>query len=54
MTIYTVNYPLQYFSERIAGDHAEVLFPAPGDIDPAFWKSDTATIGRVRGSAHQH
>jgi zinc transport system substrate-binding protein len=35
--LYTVNYPLQYFAERIAGDHAEVIFPAPPDIDPAFW-----------------
>lgn len=45
LTVYTVNYPLQYFAERIAGDHAEVVFPAPADIDPAFWKPDAATIG---------
>lgn len=45
MTINTVNYPLQYFAERIAGDHAEVRFPAPDDVDPAFWKLDAATIG---------
>ncbi len=45
LTIYTVNYPLQYFAERIAGEHAEVVFPAPNDVDPAFWKPDPATIG---------
>jgi zinc transport system substrate-binding protein len=45
LTVYTVNYPLQYFTERIAGDRAEVVFPAPVDVDPAFWKPDAATIG---------
>jgi zinc transport system substrate-binding protein len=44
LTIYTVNYPLQYFAQRIAADHAEVIFPAPPDVDPAFWKPDTETI----------
>lgn len=45
LTIYTVNYPLKYFTERIAGEHAEVVLPAPADGDPAFWKPDAATIG---------
>ena len=45
LVIYTVNYPLQYFAQRIAGEHAEVMFPAPNDIDPAFWKPDAATVG---------
>lgn len=44
LRIYTVNYPLQYFAQRIAGDHAEVVFPAPRDVDPAFWRPDVATI----------
>jgi len=44
LSIYTVNYPLQYFAQRIAADHAEVIFPAPPDVDPAFWKLDTETI----------
>ena len=38
LTVYTVNYPLQYFAQRIAGEHADVLFPAPADVDPAFWQ----------------
>ncbi len=44
LKIFTVNYPLQYFAERIAGTHATVVFPAPGDVDPAYWMPDTGTI----------
>ena len=43
-TVYVVNYPLQYFAERIAGDRVKVLFPAPADEDPAFWKPDLDAI----------
>ncbi len=42
--VYTVNYPLAYFAERIAGDTVEVVFPAPADIDPATWSPDAETI----------
>jgi len=38
LTVYVVNYPLQYFAQRIAGEHAEVTFPATGDEDPALWQ----------------
>ena len=44
LTVYTVNYPLQYFAQRIAGEHAEVVFPAPPQVDPAFWMPDKQTI----------
>ncbi len=44
LTVYVVNYPLQYFAERIAGGHAKVVFPAPADEDPAFWTPDLDTI----------
>jgi zinc transport system substrate-binding protein len=44
LVVYTVNYTLQYFAQRIAADHAEVIFPAPPDVDPAFWMPDTETI----------
>src|ERR1039457_310085 len=33
-----VNYPLQYFTKRIAGDYIEVFFSVPCAEDPAFWK----------------
>lgn len=42
--VYTVNYPLTYFAERIGGNHVNVMFPAPPDIDPAFWSPDPETI----------
>ncbi len=36
--VYTVNYPLAYFVERIGGGAVEVVFPAPAEGDPAFWQ----------------
>jgi putative ABC transport system permease protein len=33
-----VNYPLKYFTQRIAGDRVEIVFPVPRTEDPAFWK----------------
>jgi zinc transport system substrate-binding protein len=40
LTVYTVNYPLSYFAKRIGGEHVQVVFPAPEDVDPAFWEPD--------------
>jgi len=42
--VFVVNYPLQYFAERVAGDAAEIIFPTPPDEDPAYWKPDADTI----------
>ena len=44
LSVYTVNYPLAYFAERIGGDQVEVVFPAPPDVDPAYWVPDQAII----------
>jgi zinc transport system substrate-binding protein len=44
LIIYTVNYPLKYFAERIGGEHAEVVFPAPADVDPAYWMPERKTV----------
>ena len=44
LDVYTVNYPLQYFAERIGGQHVKVTFPAPADVDPAYWIPDIETI----------
>ena len=44
LIIYTVNYPLAYFTERIGGEHVKVVFPVPPDMDPAFWKTDDETV----------
>ncbi len=45
LAVYVVNYPLQYFAERIGGENVEVRFPAPHDGDPAFWMPDAETVG---------
>jgi zinc transport system substrate-binding protein len=37
LTVYTVNYPLAYFTQRIGGEAVEVVFPEI-DGDPAFWE----------------
>ncbi|QBG47938.1 zinc ABC transporter substrate-binding protein [Verrucomicrobia bacterium S94] len=42
-TVYTVNYPLAYFAERIAGDQVETVFPEM-DGDPAFWQPESDQI----------
>lgn len=43
-TVYAVNYPLAVFAERIGGENVQVVFPAPADVDPAFWKPDADTV----------
>ncbi len=44
LNVYVVNYPLKYFAERIGGEHVKVEFPAPTDVDPAYWNPDLAAI----------
>ena len=44
LMVYVVNYPLKYFAERIGGEHIKVSFPAPADVDPAYWNPDVITI----------
>ncbi len=44
LTVFVVNYPLQYFAERIGGDRVEVAFPAPADVDPAYWSPIPETV----------
>ncbi len=48
LTVYTVNYPLTYFAERIGGEHVNVVFPAPPNVDPAFWIPDTETVRKYQ------
>jgi zinc transport system substrate-binding protein len=48
--VYTVNYPLQYFAQRIAGDLVRVEFPAPADVDPAFWTPDADVVGEYQSA----
>lgn len=50
LKVYTVNYPLAYFAERIAGDLAVVNFPAPSGVDPAFWMPGTDTVSAYQSA----
>ena len=37
LKVFAVNYPLLYFAERIGGDHIDLIFPIPDNVDPAYW-----------------
>lgn len=50
LTVYTVNYPLFYFAERIGGEAVEVVFPAPSDADPAYWKPSDEIVGAYQAA----
>lgn len=49
LVVYTVNYPLAYFAERIAGDAVEVVFPEI-EGDPAFWQPTSDQIGAYQSA----
>ncbi|MBW2273009.1 MAG: zinc ABC transporter substrate-binding protein [Deltaproteobacteria bacterium] len=44
LRVYAVNHPLAYFARRIGGDAVAVSFPAPADVDPAFWSPQAETV----------
>ena len=48
--VYTVNYPLAYFAERIGGDIVNVTLPVPPDVDPAFWSPDAGTVSAYQAA----
>lgn len=48
--IVAVNYPLQYFAERLLGDAADVVFPVPADVDPSFWRPSIADISMIQSA----
>ena len=50
LVVYTVNYPLQYFAERIGGDGVEAIFPTPSEEDPAYWKPTAEEIAAFQGA----
>ena len=43
-TIYSVNYPLKYFADRIGGEHVNVVFPVPLDENPSSWTPDAEAV----------
>jgi len=46
--VYTTSYPLFYIAQRLAGDHADVQFPAPSGEDPAFWRPSADIVRRYQ------
>ncbi|MEO1583316.1 MAG: metal ABC transporter substrate-binding protein [Planctomycetota bacterium] len=48
--VQTVNYPLAYFAERIAGDLTDVRFLSPEDGDPAFWMPSREAIAEIQSA----
>jgi len=44
VVVYTVNYPLAYFAERIGGGVVDVHMPAPPGVDPATWSPGAEVI----------
>lgn len=46
--IFVSNYPLQYFTQRIAGPLAEVEFPAKDAGDPAYWEPVAEDIAAMQ------
>ncbi len=50
LSVYVVNYPLRYLAERIGGEAASVVFPAPPGVDPAYWTPDAETVAAYQGA----
>ena len=50
LVVYAVNYPLAWAAEQLAGESTEVHFPAPPDIDPAFWEPDIKIIAAYQAA----
>ncbi len=48
--VVAVNYPLQYFAERLVEDAAEVIFPVPAEVDPSFWRPSIADISTIQSA----
>ena len=50
LSVFTTNYPLAYFAERIGGEQVEVVFPAPADVDPAYWAPQPEMIAEYQAA----
>ncbi len=48
LKVATVNYPLKFFTQTIAGTHAEVILPMPAEIDPAYWVPQANDISQLQ------
>ncbi len=50
LSVYVVNYPLQYFAERVGGTDVRVSLPVPADADPAVWKPGPEQIAAYQAA----
>ncbi len=50
-SVYVTFYPLQYWAERIAGEHVDVVNPCPADADPAHWTPSDAVLEEYQTKA---
>ena len=50
LRIYTVNYPLAYFAERVGGDLVKGALPVPQDVDPAFWNPSAEEVAAFQAA----
>ncbi|NNE17108.1 MAG: zinc ABC transporter solute-binding protein, partial [Myxococcales bacterium] len=50
-SIYTVNYPLSYFAERMAPTDARVVLPVLPGTDPAFWKPSADVVREYQAAS---
>jgi zinc transport system substrate-binding protein len=48
--VYAVNHPLEYFARRIGGESIAVHFPAPPQVDPAFWSPAAETVAAYQSA----
>lgn len=44
VSVYVVNHPLEYFAREIGGEAVAVEFPAPAEVDPAYWSPEAETV----------
>ncbi|MEL7343403.1 MAG: metal ABC transporter substrate-binding protein [Pseudomonadota bacterium] len=51
LRVVAVNYPLQYFAERLLGDEAaDVIVPVPEGVDPSFWRPSISDISAIQAA----
>lgn len=48
--VFAVNYPLAWLAERLGGEEIEVVFPVPGNVDPAWWEPEIEEIQAIQAA----
>jgi len=49
-TLAVTNYPLYFFTQKIAGDEFDVSFPVPRDEDPAFFEPGAEIVSKYQSA----